>query len=514
MTRRAPSGGSPSGGATGAVYPISLCMIVRNEERFLRDALTSVEGVVDEFCIVDTGSTDGTVAIAESFGATVSFISWRDDFAWARNQALERATGAWILVLDADERLAPESVEHLRALRHTKPDGRGRWIWCRNFSDAGRGTVASTNAIIRIFPNDPAVRYRGSIHEYVSVAGTDGTIPAASSPIEIHHFGYQPEIMASRNKADRNFRVSRTAFEAHPGDPVHVYNYGMSALLAGKREIAREQFERVIELTQSTPRGFRPMALSTLSGLYTEAGRFDEALAAADECVTNVATFPDGHFARGRALAGQLRYAEARAAFERAIAAGSSAGFEHFVVDEDIAAWKAANEIGGSLVNESRFADALAWLERGLANRPAERVLLMNRAKCFEALGRLNDALADFRTIFSSHNDEHAAIEYANFVFRHGTPDNALAAVEWALPAVGADYQRAFLTSAAAGLLRANRRPEAARLIARVLAVAGEPAAGRAIVKALGEQYGLPELNALADGTISRSEITVTGSPQ
>ena len=496
------------------LYPLTLCMIVRNEDRFLRDALTSVEGVVDELCIVDTGSTDGTVAIAESFGASVSFISWRDDFAWARNRALERATGAWILVLDADERLAPESIAHLRALRHTKPDGRGRWIWCRNFSDAGRGTVASTNAIIRIFPNDPAVRYRGAIHEYVSVAGTDGTIPAASSPIEIHHFGYQPEIMASRNKAHRNFRVSRTAFEAHPDDAVHVYNYAMSALLAGERDIAREQFERVVEHTRSTPRGFRPTALATLSGLYTEAGRSADALAAADECVAIVATLPDGHFARGRALAGQQRYKEARAAFERAIEAGSSAGFEHFVVDEEIAAWKAANEIGGSFVTEGRFADALTWLERGLAKRPAERVLLTNRAKCFEALGRVNDALADYRTIFSSYNDEHAALEYVNFVFRHGTPDNTLAAVEWALPALGADYKRAFLTSAAAGLLRAGRRPEALRIIERVLAVGGEPAAGRAIVKALGEQYGLPELNALADRTISRSEITVTGGPQ
>ena len=65
MTRRAPTGrrNSPAG-ASGVTYPISLCMIVRNEERFLRDALTSVQGVVDEICIVDTGSTDGTVAIA------------------------------------------------------------------------------------------------------------------------------------------------------------------------------------------------------------------------------------------------------------------------------------------------------------------------------------------------------------------------------------------------------------------------------------------------------------------
>src|ERR1700692_4059759 len=110
MTRRASTGTSdPARGASGVVYPISLCMIVRNEERFLGDALTSVQGVVDEICIVDTGSSDGTRPVAGSFGARIDFISWHDDFAMARNAALAMATGGWIFVLDADERLASES---------------------------------------------------------------------------------------------------------------------------------------------------------------------------------------------------------------------------------------------------------------------------------------------------------------------------------------------------------------------------------------------------------------------
>src|SRR5476651_717597 len=137
MTRRAPSGKrNPARGASGVVYPISLCMIVRNEERFLSDALTSVQGVVDEICIVDTGSTDDTVAIAESFGAKIKFFAWQDDFASARNEALAMASGAWILVLDADERLAPQSRVEMGALHGIKPGERGRWIRCRNYADA------------------------------------------------------------------------------------------------------------------------------------------------------------------------------------------------------------------------------------------------------------------------------------------------------------------------------------------------------------------------------------------
>ena len=384
-----------------------------------------------------------------------------------------------------------------------RPDGRGRWLRCRNLSDGVRETVASTNAIVRIFPNDPAIRYRGKIHEYVARAGEEQSLAADMTPIEILHYGYQPDVMEERGKGNRNMRVSREAFEAAPTDPVAVYNYATSALLARERDIARTQFESVVTLTRGTPRGFRPMALATLAGIYLDDGRAADALALGDECVSIVGTLPDGHFARGRALAALRRFEEARAAFEAAITVGSNRTFEHFVVDDDIAAWKAHNEIGGTLLAEGRFAEARAWLERALANRPAERTLILNRARCCEAAGDLPAALAGYRNLLDTCGDETAAIEYANYVFRHGTPDDQLAAVEAALPALGDDYRMAFLTSAAAGMLRAGRRSEAALLVGRVLAVTAEPGRGAAIIRALAEQYGVPELNGLAEGHVN-----------
>jgi tetratricopeptide (TPR) repeat protein len=514
MTRRAPSGDrNPARGASGAVYPISLCMIVRNEERFLRDALTSVQGVVDEICIVDTGSTDGTVAIAESFGARINFITWRDDFAWARNAALEMATGAWIFVLDADERLAPESREHLTALRSVPPDGRGRWLRCRNLGDSARETLASTNALIRIFPNDPAIRYRGTLHEYVARAGEETSLGGDVTPIEIIHHGYTKEIMDARQKPDRNFRVSRAALDAAPDDPVLLYNYAMSALLAGHAESGRNAMERVVELTRGTPRGFRPLALAKLAGIYIDEGRFAEALQIADDCVAAVPTYPDGHFARGRALAGLGRNQEAREALGNVISHGSTGTFEHFVVDDELPIWRAHNEMAATLVSEARYAEAQQWLELALKARPAERTLILNRARCREAQGDLADALAAFRAVFDGFRDEPAAIEYVNFVFRHGSPDIALAAVEQALPVAGEDYQQAFLASAAAAMLRAGRRDEATGLARRVLAVGNQAVKGRAIIKSLAEQYRMPELAELAVNEAAHT-ITVTGKWQ
>jgi hypothetical protein len=501
--RRAPSGkGDPARGASGVVYPLSLCMIVRNEERFLGDALTSVQGVVDEICIVDTGSTDGTVAIAESFGARICRVEWRDDFAWARNQALAMATGAWILVLDADEQLAPGSRELLRGLRGVRPDGRGRWIRCRNYNDAERETVSSTNAIIRIFPNDPELRYRGTLHEYVGRVGDDGAMPSERTAIEILHRGYTHEVMQSRNKAERNLRVSRAAFEGSPDDTVIIHNYAMSALLAGQVAVAREQLARCVKLSAGAPRGFRPMAMAKLAGLYVDDGRPAEALTVADECIEFVQTFPDAHFVRGRALIGLGRHNEARTALETSIQCGLSTAFEHFVVDEEIAIWKAANEIAGSYLLEQHFDDAREWIAKGLQGRPGERTLMLNLARCAESQGDVPAARANFCDVFERFHDEAAAIEYVNFIFRHDSADGVLAAVETSLPFLGDDYRRAFLTSAAASLLREGRGDEALALLVRVLAV-GDSGAGFAVVNALADVYHQPELKGLLQRAVA-----------
>ena len=100
---------------------LSLSMIVRDEEARLGECLRSVQGFADEMVVVDTGSTDATVAIAEAAGARVEQIPWPGDFAPARNQALEFLNGDWVLVLDADEQLRPEAIPALKALM-AQPD--------------------------------------------------------------------------------------------------------------------------------------------------------------------------------------------------------------------------------------------------------------------------------------------------------------------------------------------------------------------------------------------------------
>ena len=82
---------------------MSQCMIVKNEEKNIEQALSWGKGIFFEQIVVDTGSTDRTVELAKKMGAIVYFFPWIDDFAAAKNFALEQAKGKWIAFLDADE---------------------------------------------------------------------------------------------------------------------------------------------------------------------------------------------------------------------------------------------------------------------------------------------------------------------------------------------------------------------------------------------------------------------------
>ena len=124
---------------------ISLCMIVKNEEAYLEECLTSVKDLVSEIIIVDTGSTDKTKEIAKKFGAKIIDFTWIDDFAAARNASIKQATGDWILVLDADEVIAKKDFETIKTLIADK-ETMGYFLEQRNYTNNNRlyGWLASS----------------------------------------------------------------------------------------------------------------------------------------------------------------------------------------------------------------------------------------------------------------------------------------------------------------------------------------------------------------------------------
>jgi len=424
----------PPGGWRQRQSGVSLCMIVRDEERFLGGALESVRGVVDELCIVDTGSKDKTIEIARDAGARVSEIAWEENFSKARNAALAMATRRWILVLDADERLSPRSREIIAELGAQPAHLTGLWVRIYNFTEDYKGTGAMSNVLVRAFPNDERIRYRNTIHEFVALDGNETGMPAIVSPIELIHLGYRDDVMLERKKYERNMQIAEAALRAEPEEAFSWYNYGTSAMLAERTADAISALERMHDLAlsrkhdrnESRVQSFVPNGLCLLASLYL---KNPDAVARAEnlarEVLTHAPAFPDAHFILGKCLVAQRRFVEAREAYVAAIEDGKEAHRQP-LVDNEVFLWKAHSEIGTTLMEEGGYELAIKWFDFALSARPKVQPVRLNRAKSLEALRRLDEAEKVYADVWQDDRDELSANEYMNFLLRRGENRRAL----------------------------------------------------------------------------------------
>ena len=145
---------------------LSVCLITRNEERFLAGCLDSVRTAADEIVLVDTGSLDRTVEIAQDYGCRVLHQAWDADFSAARNTGIAVARGRWILCIDADERLS-DAAALLPAILEATPEVGGFLIERHDVvthPEDGQTDVYPIG-ILRLFRNHPTLRYEGIVHE-------------------------------------------------------------------------------------------------------------------------------------------------------------------------------------------------------------------------------------------------------------------------------------------------------------------------------------------------------------
>ena len=192
---------------------ITLAMIVRNEEEKLGRCLDSVKGHVDKIAIVDTGSTDRTIEIANSFGARVSQIEWPDAFDVARNSSLDLVETEWVLWLDADEWLDPASAP---ALKEAARNERAFAYFIARY-DLHHNDTASGNLQLRMWRHDPSLRFRGVIHEHIPIEDMHRAFPdkvILSTNLGFWHDGYDP--ILTRAKALRNLPLLRRAIQDLP----------------------------------------------------------------------------------------------------------------------------------------------------------------------------------------------------------------------------------------------------------------------------------------------------------
>lgn len=206
---------------------ISACVIVKNEERNLPRWLECVKAFADEIIVVDTGSEDRTVEIAKAGGAAVYYFKWCNDFSAAKNYALDKATGDWIVFLDADEYFDETGRKELRtALNriHGNHDIIGIDSLLYNIDVDHNNHILSTANQQRVFRNIKSLRYHGRIHEHLSYQGTENvTFAAFSDHCAIYHTGYSQCL--TQNKNQRNLDLLLADIKAAGGEQPEHYSY-------------------------------------------------------------------------------------------------------------------------------------------------------------------------------------------------------------------------------------------------------------------------------------------------
>jgi tetratricopeptide (TPR) repeat protein len=443
---------------------LSVCLIVKNEEQFLARCLASIKDVATQIVVVDTGSTDRTVEIAKQFGAEVHSFAWNDDFSAARNAALERATGDWVLSLDADEELLPE---HKETLRREMQDA-GAMAFRLPIIDKGREDEGCS-FVPRLFRNAPGLFFLGRVHEQVfssvQVRAQEWNLKHDLGKTTLLHHGYQKEVVASRNKVERNLRLLELAVKELPNDPNLLMNLGSELMRAGKAQEGLESFFESLRCLGEMPASeitpeMRETLLTRFTGHLLAEKRFDD--------VINIWQTPA---AKAAAQTASQRFALGLAYMERQQPALAAEQMRQCLATRHLSTLSPVNkEIlhGGPshclalclTAMEQPVAAAEAF-QAALASEPQSRRIRFDYARFLGETGKPLDALRLLNTLAQEDSGDLAVWELGGRLAL-SKPEFVSFACDWTGEAVKyAASQPAILLQRAEALLLAGRIGEA-----------------------------------------------------
>lgn len=359
---------------------ISLCMIAKDEAEFLPECLESVQGVADEIILVDTGSNDDTVVIAERYGAKVIHHPWNNDFSEARNVSLQHATGDWILWLDADERLTPRSkAVVLEGVKH--PQFAAYFLEIVNILDSDKPQDAFVHRAVRMFRRLSYAKWEGHIHEQVlpNLQAYGGKV-ANLQGAQLLHLGYERTVMERRGKSERNIQILQKSLDEVPEDAFQQFNMANTLFSQGEFESAAELLAQACEGIHPKE-DYAPMAWSQwITCLYT-LQRMDEAKHTAQKAFSRGLQHPLVLFAYAQVCLlsnePQAALEALRTAQQKAIEMGllspdgaNLLGSSGFVGDPHIVTYKWHYAMARALLGLDKMLDAEQQVELALQMRP------------------------------------------------------------------------------------------------------------------------------------------------
>ncbi len=446
---------------------LSLCMIVRDSARTLPACLASVRPWVDEMVIVDTGSTDETPRIVESFGGKLFHFPWCDSFSVARNESLRHAQGEWLFWMDSDDTIPPECE---RALRRLVDQGAPAevlafvmQVHCPGSGEDGEPEWDVTVVDhVKLFRNRPDLRFDGRIHEQLLPAIRAAGGEVAWTDLYVVHSGSDQGPAALEVKRRRDMRLLELELAERPEHPFTLFNLGMTCVHGSQYEEAVDFLERGIARSGPYESHLRK-AFALLLFALMRLGRYGDAQAA---CRRGRRMFPSDvelRFREGVLLQEIGRLEESRRAYLDVLSGSDERHFSS--VDRALRGFKSRQNLAvvaflmGDLAEAERqwrevvreapryrvgwrgLTEALALGGRvAAAESLADELIKIDElrlegllAKCRAAtmLGRFDDARAAVdRAVAEKPDDLETLRVRSQFLFEHGSRDEAEEAVK------------------------------------------------------------------------------------
>lgn len=269
---------------------VSVCMIVKNEEKHIRRALGSIPPHF-EIVVVDTGCTDRTMDIVSQFPANACTYEWRDDFAAARNASIAQATGDYVLVMDADEELPDDVSAQIEAFVMNHPSSPGAVL----IANIIEGEIRK-HRMVRFFPRDSSYSFVGIVHE--TLQKDDQSAEYHPMDLTINHYGYNEQDYNEKNKANAYSQLYKKHLQQYPNDGYMHYQMG-KLLFSLKRYEEAESYLRNSWSIRKEGSLYYPVMLVMLGYVLEAQGKSNEAEALLTPYLTHYNDFPDLPFLLG-----------------------------------------------------------------------------------------------------------------------------------------------------------------------------------------------------------------------
>jgi glycosyltransferase involved in cell wall biosynthesis len=324
---------------------ISLCMIARDEEERIGNALESAVPHVDEIVVVDTGSRDRTRQIAASYGARVFDFPWTDSFAEARNQSIDQATGKWILWMDADDVMSAECGAQLRDLVRTQETDVAFQMQV-HIPPGPNEFSGSVVDHVKLFPNRPDVRFEFRVHEQVIPSLRRANVPVRFTPLFVTHAHYDRSPSGQARKRQRDFRLLHLDLVDKPNHPFVLFNLGMTHLYATREHLVAAQYlRRCIDLSDWRDSIVRK-AFALLATAQLGLSQVRAAIQSIEEGRRYYADDAELLFLAGQAYQRVGDFNGARNALEQLVGASDSADAPHYrSVDTSLRTFRGLHEL-------------------------------------------------------------------------------------------------------------------------------------------------------------------------